>query len=363
LNILLPYDLTTTGMKNPYLFMLVRELVKNKNITTVQHGYGWLYECLKPDIIHLHWPELLVKSKLSDMSRVDLLKDDHFNDLIHALKTKKAGGAKIILTVHNEMPHKGDSDRFQQLYESVFGLCDGIIHMGKTSKKITDQRYHAATEGKPFFIIPHGNYKIFDNSISRDVCRKKLSVNPQDKLLLAFGAIRSAKELNFGIRAFKEASVSQSIFLMAGKLPHPYKSQPVHFKTRKNLYVNMFSRRIRTVEKVIEPNEVQIYLNAADLLFIPRFNTLNSGNVALGFTFGKVVVGPDYGVIGEDLKKCGNPVFDPYRIETVAAAIREGFILAQSGHGEKNRDYAETEMGWDMIADKTVNAYQTVLNR
>ncbi|TVQ03425.1 MAG: hypothetical protein EA359_09775 [Balneolaceae bacterium] len=363
MNILLPYDLTTTGMKNPYLFLLARALVKNKKIESVQHGYGWLYEDIKADIIHLHWPELLVKSKLSDMSRVDLLEDYHFDQLIHALEVKKSGGAKIILTVHNEAPHKGNTDRFQHLYKSVFHLTDGFIHMGKASKAISDLSHPKATAGKPFFIIPHGDYKIFENKLSKEECRKILSVEPEDKLLLSFGAIRTAKELDFGLRAFKESSVEKSIFMMAGRLPHPYKSQPVHFKTRKNLYANMFNKRIRTVEKVIEPAEVQIFLNAADLLFIQRFNTLNSGNVALGFTFGKVVVGPDYGVIGEELNKCGNPVFDPYRIETVAEAIKTGFLLAQNGHGEKNREYAEREMGWDLVAEKTVNAYQTLMSK
>lgn len=363
MKILLPYDITTTGMKNPYLFLLVRELVRNRNIESVQYGYGWLYEDIKADIIHLHWPELLVKSKLADMSRVDLLKDFHFDQLTHALEEKKSQGAKIILTVHNEAPHKGKSDQFQKLYGTVFQLVDGIIHMGKASKEITDQNYPAETAGKPFFIIPHGNYKIFDNSLSKEECRAKLSLKPEEKLLLSFGAIRSAKELDFGIRAFKEASVENSLFMMAGQLPHPYKSQPVHFATRKKLYANMFNKQIRTVEKVIEPAEVQIYLNAADLLFIQRFNTLNSGNVALGYTFGKVVVGPDYGVIGEELKKCGNPVFNPYKIETVTAAIKEGLLLAENGLGEKNKEYAEREMSWDSIAGKTVHAYQTLLSQ
>ncbi len=60
----------------------------------------------------------------------------------------------------------------------------------------------------------------------------------------------------------------------------------------------------------------------ADVLFIPIIKSLNSGNVALGNTFGKVVVGPNYGVIGEELEKLGNPVFDVDQIEkTLKKAI------------------------------------------
>jgi glycosyltransferase involved in cell wall biosynthesis len=112
---------------------------------------------------------------------------------------------------------------------------------------------------------------------------------------------------------------------------------------------------------VISPEEVQIYLKSADLLFIPRYNTLNSGNVALGFTFGKVVVGPDYGVIGETLKLTGNPVFDPYNLSSVSEAIRFGFESEQSDLAEKNLQYAQNELSWGAVAQKTVKAYQSIL--
>jgi beta-1,4-mannosyltransferase len=111
---------------------------------------------------------------------------------------------------------------------------------------------------------------------------------------------------------------------------------------------------------VISPEEVQIYLKSADLLFIPRYNTLNSGNVALGFTFGKVVVGPDYGVIGETLKLTGNPVFDPYNLSSVSEAIRSGFESTQSDLAEKNLQYAQNELSWGAVAQKTVKAYQSI---
>lgn len=348
-------------MKNPYLFLLTRELVRLPETESVHHGYGWLYEDIDVDIVHLHWPELLVKSRLPDMSRLDLLQPSHFDDAVRALEQKKSKGARIVMTIHNEIPHKGNSDAFETFYGTMHRLADGFIHMGQASREITEQRYPHETAGKPSFLIPHGNYRIFENTLTREQCRNMLSLNPGEKLLLSFGAIRSASELDFGIRAFKKAAVRQSVFMMAGQLPHPYRSQPAHFRSRKKLYANFLNRRIRTAEKVIAPAEVQIYLNAADLLFIQRLNTLNSGNVALGYTFGKVVTGPDYGVIGEELKKCGNPVFDPFNIETVAEAIRKGFSLSESGHGEKNRDYSAREMGWDLVAKKTLNAYHQLL--
>lgn len=120
----------------------------------------------------------------------------------------------------------------------------------------------------------------------------------------------------------------------------------------------MFNSRIRTDEKTVAFEEVQVYLKAADLVFVPRFNTLNSGNVALGFTFGKVVTGPGYGVIGETLNKTGNPVFDPVDLNSVCDAISAGFELAEAGHGIKNKEYANHHMKWEDIGVDTLKAYQ-----
>ncbi len=360
MNILIPYDIKTTGMNNPYLFSLIRALVKIDSVTNVTVGYGWLYEDIDIDVIHLHWPELLVKSQLSDMSREDLLQQSHFEKVLDHLEKKKRSGTKIITTVHNEKPHTDSQGIFAKFYSEIYSLSDGFIHMGEESEKLTNLQFEDETVGKKNFIITHGNYSIFPSNLERDDCRKKLNINKDQKVLLSFGAIRSEKELNMGIDSFKNANIDHSIFIMAGKLPFPYKSRVKHFTVRKKLYRNYLNEKLRTVEKVISPEEVQIYLKSADVLFIPRFNTLNSGNVALGFTFGKVVIGPDYGVIGETLNKTGNPVFNPFNLNSVSEAIRLGFDFLESGLGEKNQKYAQKEMNWETVAYRTVEAYQAI---
>lgn len=361
MKILIPYDIKTTGMNNPYLFSLIRELVKEDAVADVTVGYGWLYEELKMDVIHLHWPELLVKSQLSDMSREDLLQSSHFEKVIGQLKKKKRDGSVIITTIHNEKPHNDTKGVFSQFYSEIYSLSDGFIHMGTESEKLTKLQFEQETNEKMSFIIPHGNYSIFPSNLNRDECRKRLNISPNQKVLLTFGAIRSEPELNLGIDSFKKSNIDDSIYIMAGKLPFPYKSQLNHFRVRKKLYRHHFSGKIRTVEKVISPEEVQVYLKSADLLFIPRYNTLNSGNVALGFTFGKVVVGPDYGVIGETLKLTGNPVFDPYHLHSVSEAIRSGLESSQTDLTERNLNYAQNELNWKTVARKTIKAYQSLL--
>lgn len=363
MNVLIPYDTDTTGTKNPYLFLLMRELAGINNVNRVMHGYGWLYEDVNADIVHLHWPELLVKSHLSDMSRDDLLKEENFKNVLNAIEKRKRRGSKVIATIHNETPHKDHSGRYDSYFSKIYDLCDGFIHMGGVSQELTEASFKQEVKGKHSFIIPHGNYAFFPNKMDQVESRKKLRLPQQGTVVMSFGAIRSKRELELGITACKRAKVKNLTYVIAGRLPDPYKSQPRHFLTRKMLYANMFNEKIRTYEMYISPENVQMFLNSADVLFIPRFNTLNSGNVALGFTFGKVVIGPDYGVIGETLKETGNPVFDPYNADSVSAAIEEAVELAVTGHGNKNKIYANKQMKWDDVAKKTFDAYEQLLNK
>lgn len=362
MRILIPYDVNTTGAKNPFLFLLMRDLVKLQEVEHIQHGYGWLYEDINPDIIHLHWPELLVKSRLSDMSQDHKLTENDFYIVLDALREKKSRGSKICITVHNETPHK-NSSVYHDFYSDIYRLCDGIIHMGAASKTMIECEYPGLSDGKHSAIIPHGDYSYFSADKPRETCRDWLGISDEEKLVLSFGAIRSKTELEMAVSAFKQADVKNGRYLMAGSLPSPYKSQLSHFTDRKILYTNMFHPAIQTYEEPIGKNDVQLFLKAADLLFIPRFNTLNSGNVALGFTFGKVVIGPDYGVIGEMLRATRNPVYDPFNVERIAQAIQIGLELAAKNHGEKNRKYAQQNMGWGNVAMKTSALYQKILKR
>ena len=103
----------------------------------------------------------------------------------------------------------------------------------------------------------------------------------------------------------------------------------------------------------VEEEDTQLYLNAADVLFIPRLKVLNSGNITLGMTFGKVVVGPDSFDVGHLLRETGNVVFDPERPETASYALEKAFGLAADGKiGKSNRRRALQDWSAEQCAHK-----------
>lgn len=356
-SLLIPYDINTTGLRNPYLYQLLRALEFQPAPLKVQHGFGWLKEEQgRYDVIHLHWPEELLNAMLPGSFSEASLTQAQIQTVSHLLQRWKQRGSALVLTVHNEQPHKNRSSLSRELYRRVYHQTDLFIHMGEASVQRTAAMFPEETAGKPVHIIPHGDYSIFPDTVSRRDARDELNISAERPVMLTFGAVRSEAELNLGIDAFRKGAPQDAIYLIAGKIPYPYRSDWRHFTSRRKLFLNR--GRIRTVESVIPPEEVQLYLNASDLLFIPRFHALNSGNVALGFTFGKVVAGHEYGVIGEMLKQRHNPVFNPDNPGSVSAAVQEGFRLAKENIGEENRTWCRDTLDWNRLAGLYLNAYR-----
>lgn len=346
MRILIPCEIRTDGSDNLYGYQLLKALLQHPKTVEVQHGIGWLFEDkLDYDIIHFQWLESIFRGKEPGELELERLR----NALEH-WKTR----SKIIVTLHNEFPHYNDTAAFRKLYELIFSYTDGFIHLGEVSKLVMRNRYKKYLEDGEEIIIPHGNYFAVPNEINQDLAKEKLGYSDSDKILLCFGAIRSREELNLLISAYKKIKKESIKLLIGGRLP-------VRSRVKLNYFVDRFpiwiDRSIQLTEGFIAQDKIQFYANAADVFIIPRIDILNSGNVPLGFTFGKTVVGPDVGVVGEELKKTGNLVFNPEDIESISNAIHKAFELQKNGQGQNNFQYAKRELDWAKIANMHIEFY------
>lgn len=349
LTVHIAYNVRTDGEGNLLTFQLVHSLSRRLDIRCVQHGTAWLttpgYDF---DICHIHWPEALFNFRVP--TKADLAVVEGCLDRIR----KRSA---IVCTIHNLSPHYINSDTYQQGFRLVYERSDGIVHMGSASEQLFSSRYGDITGKLLHQVIPHGDYALLHRGITRQEAREKLELPEEVSVVLCFGSIRDRVELRLAVEAFKGMPPGKRTLLIVGRLPHARRRSASYYYTRAALWV---SKSIRLVERSVPSREVALYLSAADIVFIPRVSALNSGNVALGFTFGKVVVGPDIGVIGETLRALGNPVFDPHSREDVVRALVQGEALVPSGQGARNHQYARENMCWDTIAEAHAAFYKRV---
>ncbi len=341
LNIYIP----AKSITNPFLIELVSSLRNRPEIKNVDFGLEKLYsEDVDFDVVIFQWPEVLIKYRAATEDHVEFVRKKIIN-------WKKAG-VKLFATVHNERPHAGANKYTFKLYKLIYDNCDAVIHLGKESIRILRENVNYNKEVKDV-VIPHGNYNFFPNNSDRNSAREHFKFSNKKWIFLIFGHIRNKQERNIVITLSRILKKYNGEVVVAGKLlklnNNPRRLG--YYWDRKNFFLRS---NISLFEGFIPDEDLHLFLNASDVLFIPRIKSLNSGNVALGFTFGKVVIGQDYGVIGEELKRNHNPVFDSGKIEDLEKVVDNAYKLRNSKLGLENKKYAQNELDWSNIASKYI---------
>jgi hypothetical protein len=319
------------------------------------------------DVIHLHFPEYLTFGL--EAAYKQGLTDELIQQTAKRLEYW-AQRAKLVVTRHVLLPHDALEDpMWEKMYAVFYRYADGVAHFAQASIVEFRKRY-ARSEWfrgrEPIHaIIPHHNYTSLPDTIGREEARSKLGIPAKARVMLVFGAIRNEAEKQLILETFQNIKLPHKLLLVSRWRERLRKISWIRLKYWVRDWTRLYYRIHPSYHfnyGFVEEEDTQLYLNAADVLFIPRLWVLNSGNITLGMTFGKVVVGPDSWDVGELLRETGNPVFDPDRPETAAAAVEEGFRLAAEGkRGPGNRELALKEWSANQCAELYVDLYRRVV--
>ncbi|MBD3296380.1 MAG: hypothetical protein GF392_03345 [Candidatus Omnitrophica bacterium] len=349
---------------NRFLADLNGELSKHCEITHSSEIF-WKMEG-SFDIVHIHFPEYIT-FEVEDAYRKEVT-----DNLIHEAEKRLkfwAEKARIVITRHNILPHDiVGASLWEKMYETVYRYADGVVHFGKLSikefrKRYRDLYFYRGHEPR-HVIIPHQNYASLPNDIGCKEARYKLGISQEAEVVLVFGGIRNDDERKLILDTFRGIRSKKKVLLVSNWREKLAKVSWIRLKywlrDLARLYYRLHPHYCFNYG-FVEEKEAQTYFNAADILFIPRFYVLNSGNITCGMTFGKVVVGPDSWDVGEILKAMGNPVFDPDRPETAVKAVEEALQLSKSSLGEKNREIALREWSVERCASKYLGLFKTLV--
>lgn len=360
INLYIPIDISGIYSVNPFMTEFVRSLERNG--LDVQHGLFWLTDTSSTwKIVNFQWPEQIFGWREPSDSQLRWLE----KRLIEISET-----SKIISTIHNIAPHYQNTERFSKLYKLIYKHSDAFVHLGQASEGILSDRFPQECANKIHRVIPHGNYNAFGKSLPRDIARSKLELPADGQLVLVVGQLRSKEEYNLVADSLPLWNDLSSGLLLAATLtfiPNLHiRNFPRYLWFRIWMWHQM--RRFRKKGNVfikqgpIPHEQMNALVCAADVILIPRLKVLNSGNVPLGFTYGKVVVGPDVGVVGQILKTTGNPIFELNGgVKGVAQAVKLGLKLAEAGHGISNERIAQIDWDWDVIAMQYRTLYEELL--
>ena len=318
MSILLPYNVSP-NLDNKYLYYFWKS-IKDENIDIISSTNSWINKSKRYEAVIIHWPEYLPLSrKLSEF--------EFLRFTIHRLNYFKKF-SKIIYFVHNEKPHNSLKRIEKKLYEAVVYNSDLIFHFNQFSKDLFNLKYKL---NKKQFVLSHGNYLKLDNKKSEKIqLYEDLKLIKKKKIVTTIGAIRNKGEFDLLYNFSREYLKEDCHFIYVGELAqdfHNLESSGRFIEKLINLIfkefrlknfikkyrifrLKRFSKNIRVFSNRIPDNLLVEICKLSDILLIVRNESLNSGNISLGFSFGCYVVGPDIGNIGNILKENNNFVYN-----------------------------------------------------
>lgn len=333
--------------KNQFVQSLVQGISFQFN--DISWGYGidtfWSEEIFKFDIVHIHWPHILLGNGHSATS------------LENQLKKIKDHHIWIFSTCHNLEPHYCDNDDLSRSYSITYSFSDVILHLGSYSQLLFNQLYPNSQN----LILPHHTYDHIYNSFpSKRDCSRKLKLNPSARYILCFGAFRDDEERELVLRVAHYFRF-QNVYILAPAFK-TISGRNRYIRLAKRLWMKYFHHIILTGHSnyPVSSEQVPFYYGMADVALIQRKKILNSGNIPLAFHFSKVVVGPNIGNVGELLAITHNPTFDVTDDSSIINAVVDGLRLSSCNHGTRNKEYAQINLSTDEIAKQLYYYYKQV---
>ncbi|WP_205708347.1 glycosyltransferase, partial [Kineococcus siccus] len=163
---------------NPYLTLLLRALPPDVDVRT----FSWSRALLgRYDVLHLHWPELLLRS---DRPSRRALRAAATAALVLRLRLARTA---VVRTVHNPSPHEAGTP--------LEGALLAALDAGTTLTVHLSDRTLPAVRPGPSVVVPHGHY--------RDWYPPAAGVRTVPGRLLHLGLLRPYKNVDDLLAAFR----------------------------------------------------------------------------------------------------------------------------------------------------------------
>jgi beta-1,4-mannosyltransferase len=299
-----------------------------------------------PEVVHLHWIDIYTIKKTWLRSSIASLV------FLFELLLLKTLGVKLVWTVHD---YVNANQKFADLDIAVRRLTvqlvdSTIVHTEVAKQELTSLYRLSEKDRLKITVIPHGHFiEQYPNTLSQIVSRENLGL---DKDLFVFGFVgylRPYKGVLELIQAFRQINGERLRLLIAGM---PFDSS---FGAAVKEAAGEDSR-IQFHLRFIEDEELQVFLNAADVLVFPYTRSLTSGSLILAMSFSKAVIASDHSTIREVLPPEGGLVYATDGLEGLVGALNEIQTKDVVSMGEKNLKRASA-YDWQSIAKTTVKIY------
>ena len=348
---------------NPYQRKLEEGLAeRGVSVTTSEKGRWFpvleaVHEHGKPDVLHVHFfHQVMVASKFTPPWR-GLLSVLMSVRLVGELLALRALGVDVVWTAHDLLNHERDAVRTELAFKHLIVrfLCDDvIIHCPRAGDVLVDTYRLPERTREKMTVIPHGHFiGEYPDDVSQTEARERLDVPADGPVFLFFGWIRRYKNVPLLVKTFSKLRDDDATLLVAG-------NPRTDGVEREVVEASRGDPRVHTRLEFVPDDEVQLYMNAADAVVLPfrtgRQTLLTSGSALLAMSFGKALVAPQIGCIGDVLDENGGFCYPPSEPDALFEALQDALSADLDAMGRYNYERVSA-FDWDSIVDRTLGVY------
>lgn len=273
------------------------------------------------------------------------------------LKFCRKRGSKIVLTVHDLLPHD-TADAYKQTFHNLYQMVDGIICHSDHIKTRLQFEFNVP-KGK-IEVIPHGPFFYDLTETDHYAILRAFDVEESKVLVLWQGIIFSYKGVDLLLNAWKkvEASDDSATLVIAGT------GAPELLEQIREQVRQLCLKHVHLHFRFITTEELVALYRAADIVVYPYRAITTSGALATGLALGKTIIASNLPVFRELLRHHQNALLvDPEDSNALGSALVE--LTQDHALREKlSKSVKEMNFGnasWLAIAKMTAKAYQYFL--
>jgi glycosyltransferase involved in cell wall biosynthesis len=266
-------------------------------------------------------------------------------------------GAKIVLTVHDLLPHD-TAEAYKQIFHDLYQMVDGIIcHSDHIKKRLHDE---FDVDGKSVAVIPHGPF-FYDLPATKDAeIVREFGVEPGQVVVLWQGIIFPYKGVDLLLEAWKKVeSISDTACLVIAGTGAPELLEQIREQAGR-----LGLKDVKLHFRFISTEELVAMYRVADVVVYPYRAITTSGALATGLALGKTILASDLPVFRELLTNTENALLvNPEDTDALASAlltlIHDAALRERLAAKVRAMNFGDES--WLSIAKKTVDAYASVL--
>jgi len=301
-------------------------------------GRWLLSNVRRGDVISLDWPSFHYYHPLARPAM--WLNVVRFFIIMLALRLR---GATIVWTAHNLYPHDGGrAEPAHRVGRYIVTRLASLVGVHGQSSAAEVQREFGVSSSR-LVLLEHGNWVgFYPNTVTREAARATLNIAPGAFVFLFVGMCEPYKNLEHLIHSHADLQ-DDSLLWIVGH----FRSAAYYEQVTQAAALSALAQQCTIRNEFVPSENLQLYLNACDVVVLPYREVLTSGAAMLALSFGRPVVAPRMGTLEELLTdECG-VLYDPRSDAALADAMRTARMRRFSAQAIVTR---AQQFSWDRSA-------------